>query len=111
MIKKSICILIIFLLSSFSLALADEIARGKALYNDPKLGGGTRGKSCASCHPESSAARWLNKKEYSIMGNKAKSIEEAVNICIKNAMGGKGLDAKSADMKALVAYIKSLSKK
>lgn len=111
MIKKSICILITFLLSNFSLALADDVAKGKALYNDPKLGGATRGKSCASCHPESSAARWLNKKEYSIMGNKAKSLEEAVNICIQNAMGGKGLDPKGQEMKAIVAYIKSLAKK
>lgn len=107
--KKLLSLTTIFLF--VSLASADEISKGKALYNDPKLGGGTRGKSCASCHSESSAAKWVGKKEYSIMGNRAKSLEEAINICIQNAMGGKGLDPKGADMKAIVAYIKSLAKK
>lgn len=106
--KKLLSLTAIFIF--VSLASADDIAKGKALYNDPKLGGATRGKSCASCHPESSAVRWLNKKEFSIMGSKAKSLEEAINICIEKAMGGKAIDTKGDDMKALVAYIKSLKK-
>ncbi len=111
MLRKFFYSLLFFSILCFSVAMADDIEKGKALYKDPKLGGATSGKSCASCHSESSAAKWLNKKEYSIMGNKAKSIEEAINICIKNAMGGKGLDPKSDDMKALVAYLKYLAKK
>ncbi len=26
--------------------------RGKVLFNDPKLGGGTAGRSCNTCHPD-----------------------------------------------------------
>ncbi len=101
---------LIFVFSLVSLSFADDIAKGKALYNDPKLGGSTKGKSCASCHPESAAVKWLNKKEFSIMGTKGKSLEEAINICIEKAMGGKPLDVKGNDMKAIMAYIKSLKK-
>lgn len=110
MFTKKVILFVMLLLLSFSFAFADDIAKGRALYNDPKLGGGTRGKSCASCHPESSAARWIDKKEFTIMGKKAKSLEEAINICIENAMNGKAIDPKGADMKAMVAYIKSLKK-
>jgi cytochrome c len=109
--KKFSFITISFLLLVSSYAFADDVAKGKSLFNDPKLAGATRGKSCGSCHSESSAAKWVGKKDFSIMGKKAKSLEEAVNICIENAMGGKAIDPKGADMKAIVAYIKSLAKK
>ena len=45
------------------------------------------------------------------MGKTQKSIEEAVNFCIINANEGKAIDAKSGQMKDMVAYIKSLKGK
>ncbi|MGO9613488.1 MAG: hypothetical protein ACLPX5_10685 [Dissulfurispiraceae bacterium] len=38
------------LIASFCFA-AGDVEKGKALFNDPKLGGGTSGKSCNTCHP------------------------------------------------------------
>ena len=107
--------LLLILGLTFSVAFAIKHLpeeRGKTLFNDPKFAGGTAGKSCNSCHPdgkglEKSAA----KKEFSIMGKKQKSLEEAINFCIVNANKGNALDSKSEQMKDMVAYIKSLKEK
>jgi len=97
----------IFVMTFFSLMFALAIAagnveRGKALFNNPTLGGGTAGVSCNSCHPdgkglEKAAAR--------------KDLEKQVNACIKNALKGKGIDTKSVEMGDLVTYLKSLKGK
>jgi len=89
----------------FSLAIAaGNVEKGKALFNDPKLGGGTAGVSCNSCHPDGKgvekAADW-----------KDKDLEKQVNLCIKNALKGKGIDPKSAEMADIIAYVKSLKGK
>lgn len=86
--------------------------RGKALFNDVKFAGGAAGKSCGSCHPDGKGVEKAGeKKEFKIMGKTQKSLEEAVNFCIENANKGKAIDAKSDQMKDMVAYIKSLAKK
>ena len=92
----------------FSSALAADIAKGKALFSDAKLGGGAAGKSCNSCHKDGSGID-SSKKEF--MGGKAKSLEEAVNMCITMMLKGKAIDAKGADMANIVAYIKSVKGK
>jgi cytochrome c len=91
-----------------SSAFAGDVVKGKALFNDPKFAGGTAGKSCNSCHKDGSGID-PTKKEF--MGGKAKSLEEAVNMCITMMMKGKALDVKSADMTNIVAYMKSLKGK
>ncbi|OGW33394.1 MAG: hypothetical protein A2X59_00125 [Nitrospirae bacterium GWC2_42_7] len=84
--------------------------RGKMLFNDAKFAGGI--KACNSCHPDGKGLEKAgDKKEFMIMGKTQKSLEEAVNFCIENANKGKALDAKSEQMKDIVAYIKSLGKK
>jgi len=110
MIKKICLFSLLCFLFLITSSFADDILKGKSLFNDPKLGGGGKGKSCSNCHPESSVVKWLDKKEYVLMGKKVKSIEEAINICIEKALGGKALDIKSNEMKSLVAYIKSFKK-
>ncbi len=92
----------------FSSAFAGDVEKGKALFNDPKFAGGTSGKSCNSCHPGGSGID-PTKKEY--MKGKAKSLEEAVNMCIATMMKGKAIDPKGADMANLVAYLKTLKPK
>ena len=98
----------------FSTAIAKQHLpeeRGKTLFNDAKLGGGTSGKSCNSCHPDGKGLEKAgSKKEFGIMGKQQKSLEEAVNFCIENALKGKAVDPKSDKMKDIVAYIKSLGK-
>ena len=86
----------------FSLAIsAGNVEKGKALFDDPKLGGGTAGVSCNSCHPD---GKGLEKAA----GRKDKDLEKQVNLCIKNALKGKGIDPKSAEMADIVVYLESL---
>lgn len=83
--------------------------RGKTLFNDPTLGGGTSGKSCGTCHPDGTGLeKAADKKEFNIMGKKQMGMEEAINFCIVNALGGKAIDPKSDQMKDMTAYMKSL---
>ena len=87
----------------FSLAMAvGDKGKGKALFNDPTFGGGTAGVSCNSCHPD---GKGLEKAA------DRKDLEKFVNTCIKNPLKGKGIDAKSAEMADIIAYIKSLKGK
>jgi cytochrome c2 len=96
-----ICTLAIGLLVVLALAAGDP-ARGKILFNDPKLGNGTAGVSCNTCHP--------NGKGLEKAGDR-KDLAEFINRCLVNANKGKPLDLKSADMADLIAYIKSLKAK
>jgi len=97
----------VFVMISLSLMLtlalaAGDAVKGKALFNDPKFGGGTVGMSCNSCHPDGKGVEKAADR---------KDLEKQVNACIKNALKGKGIDLKSADMADIVAYIKSLKGK
>ncbi len=93
----------------FTLAFAGDATKGKALFNDPALAGGTAGKSCGTCHPNGKGLMNIaDKKEFSFAGKKFKTIEEAINACIEKANKGKALDPQSDQMKDLVAYLKSL---
>jgi cytochrome c5 len=86
--------------------------RGKTLFNDPKLGGGTAGKSCNTCHPDGKGLEGVgNKKEWKNPGGTFKSLEAAVNVCIEMALKGKALDVKSDQMKDMISYLKSLKPK
>ncbi len=96
-----------FVMISFSLMFtlamaAGDVAKGKALFNDPTFGGGTAGVSCNSCHPDGKGLEKAADK---------KDLEKFVNACIKNALKGEGIDTKSSEMADLVAYIKSLKGK
>jgi cytochrome c553 len=100
--------LTVCLVFSFAFA-AGNVEKGKALFNDPKVAGGTSGKSCNSCHPDGKGLeKSAEKKEFNIMGQKQTGLEEAVNFCIVNAIKGKAIDSKSEQMKDIVTYIKSL---
>ncbi|HMK74964.1 MAG TPA: hypothetical protein VK568_02150 [Thermodesulfobacteriota bacterium] len=87
----------------FTLAVAaGDVGKGKTLFNDPKFGGGTAGVSCNSCHPD---GKGLEK------AGDMKGLEKQANACIQNALKGKGIDPKSAEMADIVAYLKSLKGK
>jgi cytochrome c553 len=97
----------VFVMISFSLMLtlsmaAGDVEKGKALFNDPKFGGGTAGMSCNSCHPDGNGLEKAGDR---------KDLEKFVNGCIKNALKGKGIDPKSVEMADIIAYIKSLKGK
>lgn len=94
----------------FSTAFAAGNAeKGKALFNDPAAFGGTT--SCSTCHPEGKGLEKAGtKKAWITPAGKTKTLEDAINLCIVNANRGKAIDVKSAQMKDLVAYIKSLGR-
>jgi cytochrome c5 len=86
--------------------------RGKTLFNDPKLGGGTAGKSCNTCHPGGKGLEGVGEKmEWKNPGGTFKSLEDVVNVCIEMALKGKALDVKSDQMKDMISYLKSLKPK
>ena len=104
-------LLVVGLIASIGFA-AGNVEKGKAMFNDPKLG--TNGSTCNSCHPDGKGlekAGDQGKKEWRTPGGAQKSLEDAVNICITMALKGKALDKKSQGMQDLVAYIKSLGSK
>jgi cytochrome c553 len=99
---RSLSVMVSF---SFMLSLAlaaGNVEKGKILFNDSKFGGGTAGMSCNSCHQ---GGKGLEKAA------DRKDLEKMVNACIKNALKGKGIDSKSAEMADIVAYLKSLKGK
>jgi cytochrome c len=84
--------------------------RGKTLFEDPKAFEGQ--VSCNQCHPGGSGLEKSGTKtRFNIMGQTQNSLEEAVNMCIVNANKGKAIPENSAEMKDVVAYIKSLQDK
>ena len=82
----------------FAMQHEASVEKGKALFNDPKLG--TTGKSCNDCHP--------NGKGTEESGAKT-DLPRIVNACIKASIKGKEIDEKSMEMQSMVMYIKSLN--
>ena len=100
---RTVVIVMLSFSLAFTLALAAGNAeKGKILFSDPKFGGGTAGMSCDSCHPDGKGVEKAGDR---------KDLEKMVNTCIKNALKGKGIDPKSAEMADVVAYLKSLKGK
>jgi len=92
--------------------LSGNMEKGMMLFNDTKFAGATSGKSCNTCHPDGKGLeKAADKKEFNIMGMKQNSLEEAVNVCIENAIKGKAINTKSDQMMDIVAYIRSLKGK
>ncbi len=98
----------------FSLAYArGNVEKGKALFDDANFAGGSTACSAAACHPdgkglEKAGAR--GRKEWTNPGGTWLNLEDACNVCIILANKGKAIDPRGAEMKDLVAYVKSLSK-
>jgi len=109
---RIIAAVIVVLFAASSLVIAKHHTpeeRGKTLFNDVKLGGGTAGRSCNTCHPNGKGLLGVgDKKGWKTPGGEFMTLEEAVNICITMALKGKALDVKSEQMKDIVSYLKSL---
>jgi len=112
--KKTIFLLVcIALFCGISSALAADAERGKRLFEDPNLGGGTTGNSCATCHEngEGIGKDIFERSKYSIMGVEEPSVAAIVNYCIENPMGGRAIDPKGKDMEDLLAYMMTFTNK
>jgi cytochrome c peroxidase len=88
--------------TSLTISMQGEasLEKGKALFNDPKLG--TTGKSCNDCHPGGNGVEKAAAKN---------DIERIVNSCITHSIKGRALDVKSVEMQSIVLYIKSFGDK
>lgn len=98
---------------TLSLAYAADADKGKALFESPTLGGGTTGKSCSSCHPDGKGlgGDLFDRKKLAIMDMDKDSVEEVVNVCIENPLGGTAIDPQGEEMQDLIAYLKTLVSK
>lgn len=68
--------------------LSDAAARGAALFKDPALG--TNGKSCTSCHEDGRV--WAGKARFpKVAVGGLHTLDQAIQICISSALGGKPL--------------------
>jgi cytochrome c553 len=95
-----ISILSIGLLIMVAFAAGDS-AKGKILFNDPTLGGGTAGVSCNTCHFNGNGLEKAGEKQ---------DLATLINSYIVKFLKGKALDPNSEEMADLIAYIKSLEK-
>jgi cytochrome c peroxidase len=82
-------------------------ALGKKLFSDTSLG--TNGRSCATCHPSRKKIAELADRG-TWFGGKAKTLEQAINICITGPLAGKPLPEDSVELRSIAEYMKSLVK-
>lgn len=95
--------LILASLVGLGIAFAAEqasVEKGKALFNDSKLG--TVGKSCNSCHADGKGLEKAGAKS---------DLSEIVNTCITKGLKGAALGAQSVEMQSMVMYIKTFEGK
>jgi cytochrome c len=92
---------------AFAGKLEESIERGEELFKDRRAFGGVR--ACDTCHPNGQGLERVKQKTtFRIMGRKANSLEEAVNICIQSASKGTPIGIESEEMEDIVNYINSL---
>jgi len=89
-------------------AALDQLAEGKALFAEAGLG--TNEKSCASCHQDGAdlAGKAAEYPKVIEMLQREASVEDVVNLCVVQAMGGTELEVEGGKMQAIKAYLESL---
>lgn len=73
--------------------------KGRELFNDPKLGNSKNESSCKSCHAD---GKGLGK------AGENKKLSKLINNCLIKQMEGEKIDGRTASMRSLKLYIKSL---
>ncbi len=98
--KMMFVVLLAFVVSAgaaFAMKHEATAEKGKALFNDPKLG--TNGKTCNDCHRNGSGLENAADR---------KDLEGMVNGCITVNLKGKPLKPKSVQMQSLLLYLRSI---
>lgn len=110
---KKTLVLVASLMIAGTMAYAASADKGKALFESPRLGGGTTGKSCVSCHAggKNLGGDLFERKQFTIMGMGKKTLAEVINVCIEKPLGGKAIDPLGQEMQDLMAYMKTLATK
>jgi len=100
--------------------LAASVARGKTLFDDPRLG--TSGMTCGSCHMAGGTVDGgmgemkirafddLSSQfpKYWTMSGRVMTLDQAVNFCVVNPLKGTALAWDSQELTDLVAYCASV---
>ncbi|MDH5327180.1 MAG: cytochrome C [Gammaproteobacteria bacterium] len=89
-------------ISQEQMALLKAVAKGDALWHNPKLG--TNGLACGNCHPDGSATNPHTFPKYQTNLGKVGTLREMINWCILVPMQGKMLKLDSDDLIAMEAY-------
>jgi cytochrome c peroxidase len=99
-VMLAVLVLLISVAMAFAMQHEASVEKGKALFNDPKLG--TTGKSCNNCHTDGKGLAKAGEKS---------NLEKIINGCITELLKGKALDPKSTEMQSIVLYVKSFGEK
>ena len=89
------------LLGGQAIAAKSSVEIGEKLFGDPTLGGSSNTKNCNSCHANGEG---LTKSADS------KKLVKLMNKCITDKLEGEKIDGRSAKMRSLKMYIKSLAR-
>jgi len=130
--KSNIQVEKIKILENFEIPTFDDSAEGKmaeyghhlitetyaAIGPETELGITGNRLSCSSCHlnggTKAYAAPYIGLSSvypiYSARENRVGSLEERINGCFERSMNGKSIDVNSKEMRAMISYIKHISK-
>jgi cytochrome c553 len=88
--------------AAFADELSDAAARGASLFKAPALG--ANGKSCATCHEDGGV--WAGKGRFpKVAVGGLHTLDQAIQICISNALGGKTLAWDDERLTALAVFV------
>ena len=73
---------------------------GKEMFNDPRFGGSPNDSSCNSCHAGGKGLENAGENT---------NFTKLVNNCLVGKMEGEKMDGRTASMRSLKMYIKSLN--
>ena len=92
----------LFLMAGTSVfgAAKSSVETGMEMFNDPKLGSSTNDSSCNSCHAGGKGLENAGEK---------KKLSKLVNNCLVGQMAGEKIDGRTAAMRSLKKYIKSIN--
>ncbi|MGK2906089.1 MAG: hypothetical protein ACSLFH_07065 [Desulfuromonadales bacterium] len=101
--NKSLLVIIMLCMTGFH-AYATEtpsLGLGKTLFDSAELG--TRGLSCADCHPQG--------KGLDMVGDFSDTeLKDIINACLRDAVGAKTISLDSQEMNALAGYVRMFQK-
>ena len=92
----------VLLLSCIPFMLAAEVSSaepGEKLFNSTALG--SNGRSCATCHPGGMKLQGIDQYDDEML-------KEMINFCIRDALQGEMLKPESAELNALLEYVKTI---
>lgn len=81
------------------------VAEGSRIFHSGDRLGSTVGVSCDMCHPHASNTHPETYPKFQTQLGRVVLLRDMINWCIENPVRGKKLEADSAEMRALEAYI------